>query len=82
MKKFLKSPYFWISVVLQIVGPYLVTFGNWANIIQYVSGFTMAFALFAYVTEHKKEMAELKELVWGLHSKHDKMHEKLEEMNQ
>lgn len=77
MKAFLKSPYFWVSIVLQIVGPYLVTFGNWANVIQYLSGFGMAFALFEYQQNHKEEMRELKELVRDLHIKHDKLHEKV-----
>lgn len=48
-----------ITALLQLAGPFLFGFGNWANIIQYLSGFGMAYAIWQYEVHHKKQIAEL-----------------------
>lgn len=57
--KFIKSRTFFITVLLQLAGPLLFSFGDWANIIQYLSGFGMAYAIYNYEVHHKKQFAAL-----------------------
>jgi len=70
---FLKSRIFTITVLVQVAGPLLFTFGNWANVIQYVSGFGIAYALWEYFTVHKPEIQRLRDHVTHLHARHDAM---------
>lgn len=56
---FFKSYVFLVTVLLQLAGPYFFGFGNWANIIQYVSGFGMAYAVWQYEVHHKKQIQRI-----------------------
>lgn len=76
---FFKSKIFIVTVLLQIVGPFVFSFGNWDNVIQYLSGFGMAYALWDYFTNHKPEIKLLREQINHLHMKHDAIHEILKE---
>lgn len=48
-----------ITIILQIGGPILFGFGDWANVILYLSGFGMAYAVYQYETHHKKQLEAL-----------------------
>ncbi|KIL38293.1 hypothetical protein SD70_27135 [Gordoniibacillus kamchatkensis] len=57
--QFFRSPIFFIAILLQIAGPLLFSFGDWANVIQYLSGFGMAYAIYQYEVHHKKQIQQI-----------------------
>lgn len=48
-----------ITVLLQIAGPYIFGFGNWCNVLQYLGGYGIPFALLAFYRHHKREIERL-----------------------
>lgn len=63
---FIRSRMFIITVLIQVAGPFFFSFGDWANVIQYLSGFGMAYGLWDF----NRKMNHL-------HQKHDKLHEQI-----
>lgn len=78
--RFFRSRIFFLAIALQIIAPLLVKFGNWANIIQYVSGFGMAYALWEYLHVHKPSLKRMEDQMFHLHKKADLLHKKQDEM--
>lgn len=74
--RFFQTKIFLVTVLLQLAGPFFMGFGDWANVIQYVSGFGMAYALWEYFAVHKPEIERIRERVAHLHDKHDELHKK------
>jgi uncharacterized coiled-coil DUF342 family protein len=62
-----------------VIGPFVFSFGDWNNVIQYISGYGMAYALWDYFTNHKQEIKALREQINHLHAKHDVIHNMLKE---
>lgn len=68
-----------VVTVLQIGGPFLFTFSNWCNVIQYVSGFSetgtallVIHFLHDYYTAHRIKLLELE--LHLLHLRREKEH--------
>ncbi|KIL42094.1 hypothetical protein SD70_02610 [Gordoniibacillus kamchatkensis] len=70
-----RSPVLWITVLLQMAGPVLFGFDKWANVIQYLSAFGMAYAVHEYFVRHRREIEHLKKQIAHLHEKHDQLKE-------
>jgi hypothetical protein len=56
---FYKNKYFILTVLVQLLGPYLFSFDKWANIIQYFSAFGMTYAIHDYLVHHKPQIKQL-----------------------
>lgn len=72
---FFRSKIFLLTVLIQAAGPFLFSLGDWANVIQYLSGFGMAYAFWEYTANHKPEVETLKKQIAHLHRKHDALRE-------
>jgi hypothetical protein len=59
----LKHPLFLIVVLINCLGPFFTGFGNWANVIQYTGGFTIAYAIGYYFIIHKKTIKDQTKLL-------------------
>lgn len=64
--RFFYSPIFFITVLFQIAGPYCFSFGDWANVIQYLSGFGMAYALWDF-NRKMHHLHKIHDKLEGLH---------------
>jgi hypothetical protein len=72
--RFWYSRIFIVTVLVQALGLFFFGLNDWANVIQYLSGFGMAYAAWEYVNGHKREIEQLKERIEHLHQKHDELY--------
>lgn len=76
----LKNPILWVTVLLQLAGPFYFGFANWTNVLQYVEAFGVGFGIYEYFKKHRKDIQHLKEQIAHLHDKYDRaMEEKRHE---
>lgn len=71
--RFWYSRIFIVTVLVQALGLFFFGLNDWANVIQYLSGFGMAYAVWEYVNVHKREIEQLKQRIEHLHEKHDEL---------
>jgi hypothetical protein len=72
--RFWHSRIFIATVLVQTLGLFFFGLNDWANVIQCLSGFGMAYAVWEYVNVHKREIEQLKQCIEHLHEKHDESH--------